>query len=150
MRARAWGIGAAVAVLAASVWYVQAPPRTAGDYRERAAMAAETLRSQVETARLWVRELEAGRATRRAAVVGFREAEADAEAAASEFAGFDPRGDTREIRSDLTALGAQVTDALGQLRIAAQDGRWNALPALAGPLPELARRLEAVGGRADP
>lgn len=137
-------------MLAASVWYVQAPPRTEGDYRERAALAAETLRSQVQTGRLWVRELEEGRVTRQAAAVAFREAEGDAESAASEFAAFDPRGDTRETRSRVMELAARVTDALGQLRIASQDGRWDALPSLAAPLPGLARRLEATARRAEP
>ena len=141
---------AVFAVLLVSVWYVHAPPRTVGDYRERAAMTAETLLSQVETAALWVRELDDGNVTRRAASVALREAERDAAAAAAEFAAWDPRGDARQVRADVTALAGEVTDALAQLRIAAEDGRWDALPAFAQPLPGLAARLDALARRADP
>ncbi len=150
MRPAAWVIGAAAVAVLASLWYVEAPPRTVGDYRERTAMTAEALRSQVETARLWVRELEDGNATREAATVAFREAERDATAAAAEFAAWDPRGGTRGIRSDLTTVASDVTDALAELRIAAEDGRWDKVAALAEPLPGLAERLETVARRSDP
>ncbi|MDQ3856944.1 MAG: hypothetical protein M3327_00615 [Actinomycetota bacterium] len=145
-----WAIGTAVLAVIGSLWYVLAPPRTAGDYRERAAMTAETLRSQVETAALWVRELDEGDVTRQASSVALREAERDATAAASKFAGWDPRGETREIRSELTLLASEVAGALARLRIAAEDDRWSELPTLAQPLPHLAQRLEAVARQADP
>ncbi len=149
---RTWAVvGVAVGGLVlASMWYVQAPPRTVGDYRERAAMTVETLRSQVESARLWVRTLEQERTTRQAAAVALREADEDASAAASEFAGWDPRGDTRALRSEITALAADVTKALAALRISAEDGQWAALPQLAAPLPRLSDSLERLARRTDP
>jgi type II secretory pathway component PulM len=76
---------AAAILIAVSVWYVVAQPRTAGDYRERAALTPQTLRSQVESARLWVEAVESDRVTRQPAAGAFREAEEDAAAAASAF-----------------------------------------------------------------
>ena len=124
---RAVAAVAAIVAVFASLWYVQAPPRTQGDYRERAAITAQSLRSQVQTAELWVRELEQERVTLQAATVALREAEGDAVAAASELAVWDPRGDTRPLRSELTMLANAVTDALAELRIAAEGGRWDML-----------------------
>ncbi len=136
-------------VVLASLWYVQAPPRTEGDYRERAALTAETLRSQLETTELWVRELERDRVTQQAAAVGVREAEADAVAAASEFGAWDPRGDTRFVRSRLMSLVSEATEALSEIRVAAEDGRWEALPRLARPLPRLSARFDSFARRVD-
>ena len=138
-----------VAVIA-SLWYVQAPPRTRGDYRERAAITAASLRSQVKTAGLWVDEIERERVTHQAAQVALREAEDDAVATASEFDAWNPPANERRIRSDITALASETTDALTQLRIAAEDGRWHALSSLARPLPQLAKRLGTARYRADP
>jgi hypothetical protein len=150
MRAGAWAMPGVVVVVAVCVWYVQAPPRTVGDYRERTSMTVESLRSQVQTARLWVREVQAGRVTRRAAVVAFREAEGDAVSAVSRFAPWDPPGDTRDLRPDVARLAGEVTEALAELRLAAEDERWNALPGLATPLPGLAERLDRLARRIDP
>jgi hypothetical protein len=141
---------AAAILIAGSVWYVVAPPRTAGDYHERAALTAQTLRSQVESARLWVEAVESDRVTREAATVAFREAEDDAAAAASEFSAWDPIGDSRDLRSEVTALAADVSDALAALRIAAEDERWNELPHLVERLPQLAEKLDRVARSADP
>ncbi|MBD0338984.1 MAG: hypothetical protein ICV67_06845, partial [Thermoleophilia bacterium] len=113
-------------------------------------MTAETLRSQVETARLWVREHVRGNVTGQAVRVSLGEAERDAAAATSRFAGWDPRGETRAVRSEVAALGTDVTETLARLRIAAEDGRWDALPALARPLARLSVRLESAARRADP
>ncbi|MDQ3875525.1 MAG: hypothetical protein M3322_08300 [Actinomycetota bacterium] len=149
MRQPVWGLLAVVIAVLAAIWYVAAPPRTVGDYRERSGMTVETLRSQVETARLWTRAVENDRVTREAATVAFREAEEDASAATSEFAAWDPRGDTRDLRSRITRLASEVIDSLAKLRIAVEDGRWDALPRLAAPLPRLADRLERVARTAD-
>jgi hypothetical protein len=147
---RAWVVGVAAGVFVlGSFWYVQAPPRTVGDYRERAALTVETLRSQVESARLWVQALEEERTLRPTALVGLREADEDASTAAAEFAGWDPRGDTRRLRSQIATLAAEVTDALGALRVEAEDGQWDALPELAAPLPRLSDRLQALAEQAD-
>ena len=139
-----------MAAVFASLWYVQAPPRTQGDYLERAAITAESLCSQVQTAELWVRELEQERVPHQAETVALREAEGDAVAAASEFAAWDPRRDTRPLRSELTMRANDVTDAIAALRIAAEGGRWDMLPSLNRPLPRLAERLDTVARRANP
>ena len=135
-----------IALLAlTSLWYVQTPPRTAGDYRERAGMTAELLRSQAESARLWVSAVEADRTPRQTATVGLREAEEDAVEVAAEFAGWDPPTRAlRELRSELTAAADETTSALGAIRIATEDERWDELGALAQPLTRLAERLERL------
>lgn len=150
MRPSVWATPVLVLAIGASLWYVLAPPGTAGDYRERASLTAETLRSQVQTARIWVRELGEGNATRRAATVAFREAEADAVAAGSEFGRWDPAVGTVGLRSDVTRLAGDVVSALAELRIAAENERWDALARLARPLPGLAHELEQLARRADP
>ncbi len=53
---------AVIAATVAALWYVTAPPKGVDGYRERAAATAETLVSQVETARLWAESEEEGRA----------------------------------------------------------------------------------------
>ena len=144
MRSTWWFAIPVVALVAASAWYMQAPPRTVGSYRDRAASTTEALRSQVQTARLWVGALEDGEATRQAASVAFRETDADAEAALSRFAGYTPPGGTEELRSAVTAVGQEVSAALAMLKIAADRGEWDDLPRLADPLAPLARRLQTL------
>lgn len=131
-------------VVLASLWYVQAPPRSAGAYRERALMTVETLRSQVQTTRIWLRALADDESTRHAAKVGFREAEEDAHKAASAFERYDPPTGTDALRTRLTSLAGEVTDSLGRIRIAAHRGEWRQLQQRRGPLAELSRRLEAL------
>ena len=146
MRRLAALIGAVLVV--ASVWYVQAPPRTAAAYRDEAKRTAETLRAQVETARLWIESVHDGSATHQAATVAFQETEADAIAAASGFAAHDPPSDTDALRRDLTALGDDVESALGDLRILAHRERWAELPERPTRLAELSRRLDDLAQRA--
>ena len=131
-------------VVLASLWYVQAPPRSAGAYRERAVMTTETLRSQVQTARIWLRALADDKSTRPAATVGFREAEEDAHKAASAFERYDPPTGTDALRARVTSLAGEVTDCLAQVRIAAHRGEWRQLQQRRDPLAELSRRLEGL------
>jgi hypothetical protein len=149
MRRSVWTLPAVAIVVVAALWYVQAPPRTVGDYRERAGMTIETLRSQVESARLWTGAVKDDRVTPQAATVAFREAEEDATAVASEFAAWDPPGDTRDLRASITRLASDVIDVLAKLRIAAEDERWNALLRLSAPLPRLADRLQWLARTAE-
>lgn len=144
------GALAAIAVVAASLAYVTAPPKGLDGYRERAAATAETLVSQVETARLWSDTYRAGKATTAATLVGFEEAEEDADAAATKFEGYEPPDGGLRYRRELTALAAEVTVALSQLRIAAQQERWEDLAALSAPLAGLAERLSRFEERAEP
>jgi hypothetical protein len=134
----------ALGVVALSLWYVNAPPRSPAAYRERAATTVATLRSQVQTARMWAREVGVGRATHPAAKVGLEEAEEDAAAAAASFERLDPPAGTREARVRVTAAAGEVGDVLAALRIAAHDGAWGDVQAAASALLGLAARLEAL------
>lgn len=140
--------GIAALVLAA-LWFVHAPPRSPGAYREQAANTVEKLRSQVQSARLWVREVEAGRVLHPSATVGFQEAESDANKAVSEFEGYDPPKRTRDLRTAVSSLGTETTTALAELRIAAHRGEWQHLRSVAAPLAGLSARLDALQQRAD-
>jgi hypothetical protein len=146
----ALGTFAAIALVAAALWYVTAPPQGVDGYRERAAATAETLVSQLETARLWARTEEEGKALRTTVLVGFEETEEDAGAAASQFESYEPPGGVAALREDLTGLAGEATEVLTALRIAAQQERWEDLPELSRPLPELSERLSAFEQRAEP
>lgn len=131
-----------------SLWYVHAPPRSADDYRERAVKTTETLRSQVQTTRIWLRTIADDRSTRSAASVGFREAEDDASRAASTFENHNPPHGTDSLRRQVSALAGDVTDALAQVRIAAHRGQWRELPDRGAALAELSKRLDELKRRA--
>lgn len=135
------GIGVAVA---AALWYLVAPPRSPDSYREHAAKTLETLRSQVQTARLWEESVQRDDVFRSSATVGFEEAEADANKAASSFEGYEPPAGTEDVRSDVSDIAAETTSALAELRIAARRGDWAAVHERAAPLGPLADRLEAL------
>lgn len=141
---------AGIALVAAALAYVSAPPRGLDGYRERAAATAETLGSQVETALLWSATYGEGKATEAATLVGLEEAEEDADTAAAQFEAYEPPSGGLPYRSDLAALSGAVTDALAQLRIAAQQERWSELPRLSAPLPGLSSRLGRYEERAEP
>lgn len=147
MRRSLW-VGAAVAVGAASVWYLQAPPRTADDYRHRAQVTVEALRSQIQTARVWVDAVEDDRATHQAAVVAFREVEEDARKSATKFAAYEPPAGTTALRTEVVDLAAAVVDALARLRISASRGEWGRLADPTAPLPRLSERLDRLAKRA--
>jgi hypothetical protein len=138
----------AAVVTVAAVWYVVAPPRSQSAYRERAAQTAESLRSHVQTARLWADAERRGRATREAATIGFDEAETDAQATASTFSAYDPPPGTKDLRTRVTRAATDVKDALATLRIAAHRDAWSRVPAAARPLEELATRLDGLAREA--
>jgi len=137
-------------VMLASLWYVQAPPRSAGAYRERAADAADALRSQVQTTRIWLRTVARDESTRQAASVGFREAEEDAAAVAAAFEGYDPPSETDALRQAVSRAGDRTVASLAEVRIAAHRGEWQALPRRRDALAELARRLDELEQQAQP
>ena len=139
-----------VALGAAALWYLTAPPKGVDGYRERAASSAETLRSQVQLARIWVESVEDGESTRTAALVGLQETERDASSAASTFERHEPPSESVELRSAFSSLAGEVTDALGALRVAAQLEEWSRVPQLSEPLPGLAERLREFEERAEP
>ncbi len=137
-------------VAAASLWYLTAPPKGIDGYRERAASTAETLRSQVQSTRIWLESVEDGDSTHAAALIGFLEAEQDASAVASDFEAYEPPTGTFGLRSSLSALSSDVTEALGALRIAGQQEEWAALGRLARPLARLNTELARFEERAEP
>lgn len=71
--------------------------------------------------------------------MAFREAEDDARSTAARFAGYDPPAGTA-VRDQVAAAAGDAVEALAQLRIAADDGRWQRLG-------DLGSRLEQVTGR---
>ncbi len=135
---------------AAALWYLTAPPKGEDGYRERAASSTETIRSQVQIARIWVETFEDGESTGAAALVGLEEAERDASSAANEFEGFEPPAGLVDLRAGFSSLAAETTDRLGSLRIAAQQEEWERLDELAAPLPDLAERLKRFEEAAEP
>jgi hypothetical protein len=140
----------AILAIAGSLAYVTAPPKGADGYRERAAATAEGLVSQLETARLWAETESEGRALPTTALVGFEEAEEDAEASAAQFESYEPPSGLAELREELVALAGEATEALARLRIAAQQERWRDVPELSRPLAGLSRRLSSFEERAEP
>lgn len=138
---------AAVAIVAGSLWYVVAPPRAPSDYRERADQTARTLRSQIQTARLWARAVARDETTGAAAVVGLEDAERRAEQAAAKFAAYQPPRGTDRVRADLMRLATDVADELGRLQIAATRGDWDHVRLAEPRLERLASRIEAFRRR---
>jgi hypothetical protein len=74
----------------------------------------EFLRSQVQTARLWVEAVGRNDATHPAASVALQEAENDASATAGRFTGWDPPAGADGIRDTVTSLGDEVIQALAR------------------------------------
>jgi hypothetical protein len=130
-----------VGVVAASLWYVVAPPRDASAYRDRASESAQTLRSQVQTAKIWAQAVADGKALGRSAAVGLDDNEKQAQAAASRFSAYDPPRGTDDVRSEFTSLASAVTDELARLRIAAQRGDWDEVRRAPPRLDRLAAQL---------
>jgi hypothetical protein len=138
-----------VIAVAGSLWYIEAPPRTAHSYEEEAVRAAEMLRSQLESDSIWARAVKDNDALRPTASVAFREADEDATAALDEFAAIEPPRGTDELRAALVNLGADVTDAVARVRITAERGEWDQIGEAAGPLVALSARLDELIMRAD-
>lgn len=138
---------ACAALAVASLWYVQAAPRTPGAYRQRAADSLDALRSNVESARLWIVTSAEGRTLRTSEEVALREADEDAGAAAAGFGSLDPPRGTTGDREDFTRIGDDVEVVLSSLRISAGRGDWPAVERAAGALPRLSDRLERLASR---
>ena len=135
---------AVVLAVVASLWFGHAPPRSVIAYRQQAVQTVEFLRSQIQTARLWVGAVGRDDTTHQAASVALQEAENDATATAGRFTGWDPPVGADGVRETVSSLGDDVVRALAVLRIAAHRGQWAELDALAAPLPGLADRLDTV------
>jgi hypothetical protein len=129
---------------------VTAPPKGVDGYRERAAGGAETIQSQVQLARIWIGALEDDESTRAATLVGLEETERDAIDAAASFERYEPPSELGGLRSEFSSLAASATDALGALRVAAQQEEWERLGVLSRPLPDLAQRLRQFEESAAP
>lgn len=146
-------IGWLLALLAvvASLEYAAAPPRSAPAYSQRASATLELLRSQVQTTRLWIDALEAGKVTRPAASVAFAEAEEDARTQAGAFAVYDPPEPlerTQPLRELVSSAGDETVSLLGEVRVAATTDRWGRLAELAPRLDRCQKRLEQQAAEA--
>lgn len=142
---------ALVVGVAGAVWWGLHPPRTDAAYRSRTVETIEGLRSQVATAELWLTAVESGRSPVTSASVGLEEAETDATSLRSTFSSWQPPGPrTRQLRTEVTGLADQVVAALGEIRVAAHDGRWQQATELAPRLRRLDRRLERLEQEAQP
>lgn len=138
------GVLSCIVIAAGALWYLAAPPKGEDGYRERAASSAETVRSQVQVARIWVETLEDAESTHAAVAVGLRQAEADALSAANQFESYEPPSGLVELRDRYSALATEATDALAALRVAAQDEEWERLGELSRPLAPIAAELEGL------
>ncbi len=140
--AAAWVV---VLVAAACLWWGIHPPRTEEAYRSESAGTVELLRSHVGTADLWLRSFGDGRVTAPAASVALREAETDADHAASAYASYQPpSAQARELRVRVTALADRVVTELGTIRVAAEAGRWRDAVAARTTLRSLLKELRSL------
>jgi hypothetical protein len=139
---------AGVAVLVASLWWLQEPPRSEPAYADRAADTAATLRSQVETARIWAETVADGRTLLTSAAIGLEEADADAATALSDFEELDPPSGATGLRAAVGAAGGEAVDLLATVRIAAQHGDWSAVTARRDSLARMGDRMHALERRA--
>ena len=139
-----------IAVCAACLWYVVAPPKGTTAYRERMASSTQTLLSQVQTTRLWARAVTDDDTINAAALVAFKETESDASSATSQFERFEVPPGTQELREEYTKVGDETTSTLAEFRISAEQERWEDIAALADELPSLIKTLEEFEQRAKP
>jgi hypothetical protein len=143
---RAGLVSLAVGVVV-SLWWLQAPPRSEGAYLERAAVTEELLRSHVQTTAMWIGAVRDGDATTQAAVVGIREADADAATTATRFAAWDPPTGAEQLQLEVTRVAADVTSSLTAARIDAGRGEWERLEGRLDELARLADRLAELRRR---
>ncbi|MFI7585464.1 hypothetical protein ACIB24_00140 [Spongisporangium articulatum] len=135
-----------LAILVGCVWYTAAPPLTAQGYRHEARQTLSSFSSQLATAQLWGRELQAGRSPLRTTRTGLAELETDAGGTLNRFAAYEPVGGQTELRSQVVTLGDQVEERLAQLRIAARAGRTGDVVQEAAGLDELRTRTDTALG----
>ena len=126
VQAKALAVVFVVIVVAASVWYAVAPPRSESAFRSEAASTLQTLHSQVRTTQLWADALADDEVTHQAATVSFEESETDAGTAVSTFRAYNPPDEQlSELRTEVIDAGDRALSLLGEVRIAAHSGQWN-------------------------
>lgn len=141
----------AVLVLAASLWWGLHPPRTEDAYRRESASTAELLRSDVETAKLWLEASRAGKVTSAAAEVALAETETAAGRRASSYASYQPPTPaSTALRAEVTSLADQVVSMLGEVRVDARAGRWDDAYGATSDLARLSERLRDLQERVAP
>lgn len=135
----AWVI---VVILAGCVWWGIHPPRTEDSYRRESASTLELLRSDVETANLWLESFDHRRVTSAAAEVALTETETDADRRASSYSSYQPPdASLTTVRADVSALADQVVTALGEIRVDVRADRWEQAVAARTDLERLSRQL---------
>jgi hypothetical protein len=140
-----------VLVLSGCLWWGLHPPRTEHSYRQRSASTVALLRSNVETTRLWLAAIDAGRATSNATRVALTETETDANSALTGYSGYQPPDPTTaDVRGRVIALGDQVVALLGEIRVDARAGRWEDALGTRDELDSLSRRLTDLQRRVAP
>lgn len=82
---------ATVLLVAAALWYLEAPPRSVEAYRSRAEGTASSLLSQARAADLWADSVARGRVTHQAAVVAVEELEFDTQTTSATLTGWTRR-----------------------------------------------------------
>lgn len=138
-------------VLSGCLWWALHPPRSEDHYRQESADTAELLRSNVETSRLWLEARAADRVTSNAVEVALTETESDADTTLSGYTAYQPPSPTAtDLRGDVAAIGDRVVTLLGQIRIDARSGNWNAVLAARDDLEVLSRQLADLQRRAAP
>lgn len=137
------GVVAAVLALGACTQPL-GPARTEEDYELKAADTAETVLSAVRTAELATDVAVRGRAFPPYVSVLLRDAESDADGAASTFERIQPPSARSDrLRSRLGDLTSEATDVLSALRITARRADLDALGPRSRDLEGLADRLDA-------
>lgn len=133
-----------ILITTGAMWYLVKPPLTDSAYDERARQTLSSLSSQVQTARLWGRELGSGNTPLLTARVGLEEVSADASGYVNQFSNYQPPGGRRELRDRVDSLGRRVASRLDSLRVEAQSGDLDSvvrdaskLDALLGDLTDL-------------
>lgn len=140
-----------VLVLSGCLWWALHPPRSEDHYRQESADTAELLRSNVETTRLWLDARAADRVTSNAAEVALTETEGDADSTLSGYTAHQPPSQTAtELRSEVAAIGDRAVTLLGQIRIDARSGHWDAALAARDDLEVVSRQLADLQRRAAP
>ncbi len=133
-----------------SLWWVQAPPRGDEGYRKRSAQTAESLRSHVATARLWVREVADERVTRGAAAIALEESSSGADSTASSFESWVPPSHLDQLRTRVADAASATTDLLGEVHVSAEQDEWQRVADSEAKLRELEVRLTKVAAEARP
>lgn len=118
------------------------PSFTVQDYWQKAANAAEAMRSAVETARLVTGAAAEGKTPGRYASLALSEAEMDAGSISESFKVVQPPSQrVQQLREELSAVLDASTSALASLRITAYRGDHRRLAELAADLPRLSSEL---------